>query len=120
MLSFGWYTLYCLGDVPVYRTQADTPSTSGTGDNIKVHRIELILMTYFLPYSLPFLLSRILHRHLGIYREGAAIPAPEPHPLLFDHLVIDIKAVTGGTEKGADTAAYTLGSYLFPEFLIKR
>jgi hypothetical protein len=63
-------------------------------------------VTYLLPQPLPFLWSRILHRHFGIKRKGTAIPVPESLPVIFNKFVVNVKAIAGGTKEGTDTAAY--------------
>ena len=75
-------------------------------------------MAYLLPHPPPLLHPGVFHRHLGIDGEGAAIPASKSGSLLFNQLIVNIKAVTGRAGKGTDTAAYALSGYALPEFLV--
>ena len=70
------------------------------------------------PYSPPFLASGIFRGHFRILGEGATIQTPETATLPFQHLITDIKTVTGGTEQGADTTTNALGRYSLPVILV--
>ena len=75
-------------------------------------------MAHLLPHPTPLLLPRVFHKHLGVDRKTTAIPASKSGTLLFDQLIIYVKAITGRTEQCADTATYTLSRYLLPVVLI--
>ena len=77
-------------------------------------------MAYLLPHPPPFLRPWVFHRHLGIDAEGAAIPVSKSRSLLFNQLIINIKAVTSRAKKSTDTATDALGGYLLPEILIAK
>ena len=77
-------------------------------------------MAYLLSYPPPLLPPRVLHWHLGVDGEAAAIPVPQSCPLLLNQLIINIKTIAGGTEEGADATAYAFSGYLLPvAFIIK-
>ena len=75
-------------------------------------------MAYLLPQPPPLLHPRVFHWHLGIDGESTAIPAPKSFPLIFNQLIINVKAIAGRAEEGTDTTTYTLGGYFLPVVLI--